>query len=216
MDFFGSATPLSTADVEAAAAALSCEPSAVWAVCDVESAGHGFLPDKRPKILFEARIFSQLTQHKYDVAYPNISTRFWSRATYGAPGAHQYDRLTTAAKLNAGAALEAASWGLFQILGLNYPRCGYATVEAYVADAVLAEGHQLAAFVGFVKSSGMARFLAAHDWTHFALLYNGPGERANGYDTKLALAYARRARGQPGMIASAADDPNGIGLAMHA
>src|ERR1051325_1662541 len=113
MDFPGAATPLSDADVIAQAASLAVEPAALWAVCDVESAGGGFLPDKRPKILFEAHVFGKLTQHRWDAAHPEISAPRWNRALYGPAGAHQYHRLTRALGLYQGAAFEGASWGLF-------------------------------------------------------------------------------------------------------
>jgi len=194
MDFTGAATPLSDADVAATAAALGCEPAAVRAVCDVESAGSGFLPDKRPRLLFEAHVFGRLTGHRYDAAHPNVSAPSWNRALYGAPGAHQYDRLAAAIALDRGAALEAASWGLFQILGLNHAQCGFAGIEDYVAAMCQTEARQLAAFAEFCRRGGLDRFLRTHDWTRFALRYNGPAEADNGYDRKLAAAYARRAR----------------------
>jgi hypothetical protein len=193
MDFVGAATTLAAGDVAAAAAALQCEPAAIWAVCDVESAGGGFLPDKRPKILFEAHIFGELTQHRWDASHPNVSAPSWNRALYGAPGAHQYDRLAEAVALDRAAALQSASWGMFQIIGMNYAACGFAGVEDYVAAMCAGEGAQLAAFAAFCRHGGLDQDLRAHDWTHFALAYNGPGEAENDYDGKLAAAYRRRA-----------------------
>jgi N-acetylmuramidase len=91
------------------------------------------------------------------------------------------------------AALQSASWGLFQILGLNYRACDFTDVEAYVAAVCASEGAQLATFAAFCRHGGLDRFLRAHDWTEFALAYNGPGEAANDYAGKLATAYQRRA-----------------------
>jgi hypothetical protein len=193
MEFVGAATPLAAGDVAAVAAQLQCEPAAIWAVCDIESAGGGFLPDKRPKILFEAHVFGGLTQHRFDAAHPNVSSATWDRSLYGAEGAHQYDRLAEAIGLDRAAALQSASWGLFQILGMNYAACGFAGVEDYVAAMCTGEGAQLAAFAAFCRHAGLDRFLRAHDWTQFALGYNGPGEAENDYDGKLAAAYQRRA-----------------------
>ena len=193
MDFAGAATPLGPNDIAAAASRLQCEPAAIWAVCDVESAGGGFLPDKRPKILFEAQVFGQLTQYRWDASHPNVSSPTWNRALYGAAGAHQYDRLAEAIALDRDAALEAASWGMFQVLGLNFAQCGFAGVEDYVAAMCAGEGAQLTAFCAFCQKGGLDAYLRAHDWTRFALGYNGPGEAANGYDAKLAAAYRRRA-----------------------
>ncbi len=193
MEFVGAATPLAAADVVAVAAKLQCEPAAIWAVCDIESAGGGFLADKRPKILFEAHIFGGLTQHRWDAIHPNVSSPGWNRALYGAGGAHQYDRLDEAITLDREAALQSASWGMFQILGSNYAACGFPEAEDYVTAMCVSEASQLDAFAAFCRHGGLDRFLRAHDWTQFALAYNGPGEAANDYDTKLAAAYRRRA-----------------------
>jgi N-acetylmuramidase len=165
----------------------------VWAVCDIESAGGGFLPDTRPKLLYEAHLFGRLTQHRWDQTHPNISSPTWNRALYGAPGARQYDRLAEAIALDRDAALQSASWGMFQIVGMNFAACGFASVEDYVAAMCESEAAQLAAFAAFCAHEELASLLAAQDWTQFALRYNGPGEAANDYAGRLAAAYHRRA-----------------------
>ena len=116
------------------------QPAAIWAVCDIESAGGGFLPDTRPKILLEAHIFGGLTQHRWDATHPNVSSPSWDRSLYGAAGAHQYDRLAEAIALDRAAALESASWGMFQILGTNHAACGFPGVEDYVDGDVHRRG----------------------------------------------------------------------------
>lgn len=193
MEFSGAATPLAAADVVSAARRLRCEPAAVWAVCDIESAGGGFLPDKRPKLLFEAHLFGRLTGHRWDATHPGVSAAAWDRGLYGAPGAHQYDRLAEAIGLDRAAALQSASWGMFQIVGMNFAACGFASVEDYVAAMCSGEAAQLAAFAAFCEHEELAGLLAAQHWTQFALRYNGPGEAANDYAGRLAAAYARRA-----------------------
>lgn len=124
MDFQGKATPLDDADIVAEAQRLGCEPAAIWAVCEVESAGSGFLPDGRPKILFEAKAFHTQTDGAYDGSHPNISSPSWDRSLYGASGAHQYVRLAEAVALDREAALNSASWGRFQIMGFNHEMVG--------------------------------------------------------------------------------------------
>lgn len=193
MDFVGTATPLGATDVAVEAARLQCEAAAIWAVCDIESAGGGFLPDKRPKILFEAQVFGQLTKHRWDTSHPNVSSATWNRALYGADGAHQYDRLAEAMGLDSDAALQAASWGMFQILGMNYAACGFVDAEHYVTAMCANEAAHLAAFGAFCRHANLDRFLRAKDWTQFALGYNGAGEAENDYAGKLAAAYRRRA-----------------------
>ncbi len=182
---------------------------------DVETGGSGFNSDKTSKMLYEAQVFGSLTHHKWDFSHPNVSSRAWDRALYGAAGAHQYARLAEAMKLDETAALEACSWGMFQILGLNHLRCGYPTVQAYVEAMVASEANQVAAFVKFIQAAHLDVYLKRHDWVRFALAYNGPGERANGYDVKLAAAYARRSRVLPRFVAAPghADAPETIGMA---
>lgn len=198
LEFAGAAVPLTTGGVAALAARLNIDPAAIWAVCDVESAGGGFLPDKRPKILYEAHIFGRLTGHRFDASHPNVSAPSWDRALYGATGAHQYDRLAEAIGVDPGdgsiraGALESASWGMFQILGMNYSLCGFGCPEDFVAAQVPSEDAQLDAFAGFIHHGGLEDALRRFDWTTFALGYNGAGEAENEYHQKLAADYARR------------------------
>src|ERR1700719_2796935 len=126
-----------------------------------------------------------------------LSAPFWTGAQYGPAGAHQYDRLTGALALDQTAALEAASWGLFQILGANFAICGFAAVEDYVAAMCRSEADQLQAFGEFCRHNGLDRALQAQDCTRFALGYNGPAEADNDYDTKLDAAYQARLRAVP-------------------
>jgi hypothetical protein len=190
MEFVGAATPISEGDINAEAQKLGVEPAAIWAVCDVESAGSGFLPDKRPKILFEAHYFHTLTGGRFDNSNPNVSSPTWDRSLYGAAGAHQYDRLAEAISLDRTSALESASWGRFQIMGANFKACGYADVETYVQANCDSEASQLLAFGAFCNSGGLTSYLKSHDWSHFALHYNGPGQVPY-YAQMIASAYQR-------------------------
>ena len=194
LEFSGPATPLDDAAIGSAANKLGCEVAAVRAVVDVESGG-GFLPDGRPKILFERHYFCRLTKGRFDAAHPGISNGAWGG--YGAGGAHQYDRLAEAIKCDRDAALRSASWGMFQIMGDNYRAAGFADVEAYVKAMVSGEPAQLDAFVAFVRKTGLDDELARRDWAGFARGYNGPAYRDNRYDTKLAAAFAFHSQGAP-------------------
>ena len=106
--------PLSAADFADAATLIGCDIATVRAVADVESSGGGFLPSGEPFSLFEAHIFSDLTDHRYDASHPKLSSATWNRALYrGSKGEHQ--RLAEACLLDRQAALQSASWGQFQI-----------------------------------------------------------------------------------------------------
>lgn len=185
MEFTGPATRFTDGAIEKAAAELGADIAAVRAVISVESNG-GFLPDTRPKILFERHLFHRLTGGKYSAAHPAVSSP--SPGGY-AGGAREYGRLEDAMALDRAAALKAASWGAFQILGRNHEAAGFDDVEGFVAAMTRSEDDHLRAFVSFVKANHLDDELRRRDWAGFARGYNGPNFRINRYDEKLAAAY---------------------------
>jgi hypothetical protein len=187
LEFAGPATPVSDADIESAAARIGCQVAAIRAVIEVESRG-GFLPDKRPKILFERHYFHKLTSGKFTAHHPDISWPEWGG--YGLGGANQYDRLHRAIALDRAAALQSASWGNFQVMGSHWKSLGFASVEDFVSAMVSGAPAHLDIFVKYVKKNGLDDELIRRDWDSFARQYNGPKYKENKYDTKLAAAYA--------------------------
>lgn len=206
--FAGPALRLTSGDIEAEAAVLHCDPAVVHAVCDVESAGSGFLSDGRPKILFEAATFYKLTKGRFGQS--NISSPTWDKSLYGAGGAHQYDRLAQAIALDREAALQSASWGLFQIMGMNFEVSGFDDVESFVAAMQAGENNHLDAFEKFCTANGLVAPLTGMppDFATFARGYNGPGYAATGYDVKLAAAWRKwRAIPDPSANTAPRTDP---------
>lgn len=180
---------LSDADFDRAAAMLGVDEASIRAVAEVESIGHGFLPNGEPVILFERHIFRRLTEGKFDADYPDISDRV--PGGYGAKS-QQHARLQRAGALNREAALGSASWGLFQIMGFNYRACGFSRLQDFINAMYADEGEHLKAFCGFIRGNPeLHKALKQRDWATFARIYNGPSYRRNQYDTKLARAYAR-------------------------
>lgn len=181
------------ADFERAAGSLDCEIACVKAVTEVEARGSGFYGSGRPKILFEAHIFSKRTRHKYDATHPDISSLKWNKKLYKG-GEKEYERLEKAMSLDRSAALQSASWGLFQIMGFNYQMAGFDSVDAYVEAMFESEGRQLDAFVNFIKAAKLDGHLRAKRWARFAQGYNGPAYAENEYDKKLLAAYEKYRR----------------------
>lgn len=193
---------LSEPDITAAARRLGVDLPCIRAVREVESGGAGFLPDGRPKILFEGHAFwRQLVRRGVDpemlaAEHPTVVYRKWTIAHY-LGGAREHDRLDEALGVSRAAcgsdapALCSASWGLFQIMGSNHQACGFSTVARFVEAMRRHERDHLAAFCAFVESEGLVAHLRAHDWAAFAMRYNGPGYAKNNYDGKLAAAHAR-------------------------
>jgi len=187
---------LSEKDLQNLADELGIELAAVKAVNEVESSGRGFLTSGKPKILFEGHIFwnrlkvhglnpPDFTTGNEDVLYPK-----WTKEFYKG-GEKEYDRLNRAKAIHESAALESASWGIFQIMGYHYKITGYNSVQEYVDAMYKSEGNHLKAFGKFIQSQGLAKHLKNKDWAKFAKGYNGAGYKLNKYDEKLAAAYKK-------------------------
>jgi len=175
-----------------AAAKLGCEVAAIKAVAAVESPGSGFMTTGEPFILFEAHIFSRLTNHQYDTAYPGISSPRWNKSLYR-NSAGEHLRLAEAIKLDRDAALQSASWGRFQILGCNWKRCGYASLQEFINAMYRSESDHLHAFCAFIMSMGLADELQRKDFHGFSLIYNGPSAAENRYAERMEDAYEESA-----------------------
>lgn len=181
-----------SADYAAAATSLGCDPAAIKAVAKVETSTKPAW-DKvygLPLILFERHLFSSETKRRFDKEHPDIAHIAPSvPGTYGGSD-RQSRRIWRAAVLNEQAALKSASWGTFQILGLNHVAAGYVTVEAFV-DAMMTSQHKhLEAFTAFIKAD--ANLLAAirrQEWTRFARAYNGKREAEHDCHGRLERAF---------------------------
>lgn len=183
------AAPLSSAEINAVAQRMGCEPAVVRAVLKVESKGSGFGADNRPLILYEPHIFSRLTKHVYDQSHQRISYAQWKTLPYPATQAERYQQLAEAYALDPENAVASASWGLFQIMGMNFAMCGFTSAKAFVADISQSEARMLSAFEAFIRTNNLVDELQRKDWAGFAKAYNGAGQ-VETYSRLLANAYA--------------------------
>ena len=188
MNFQSLGLPFRDHDLDEECHFLGSTESEVWAVLSVETRGLGFLPDRRPQILFERHHFRRLTGGRFDQKHPDISDR---RPGGYAGGAAEYERLEKAMARDGKAALQSVSWGIGQIMGFNFKAAGFASVESMAKAMVRGEREQLLAVARFVKTSGLDVPLARRNWVAFARGYNGPDFKKNEYDTRLAAAHAR-------------------------
>jgi hypothetical protein len=156
----------------------------------VESGGRtGFDARKRPKILFEIPIFRQLTHHRFDQSHPDLSAPYKSPRRRASYRKDQWQVIHRAFALDPAAAVQSASWGMFQVLGQNFRMCGWKSLRQFVTDMFHAETQHLRAFLGYCGGAGLTRHLRSHSWASFARGYNGPDYASNAYDVKMAAAY---------------------------
>jgi hypothetical protein len=177
---------LSVHDYDTAAKDMGIEAAAIHAVATVEAGGRtGFDNLGRPKILFEGHLFRKFTGGAYDLKYPWLSKAYPKSRDYYKWD--QWSRLYEAMDLDVHAALEAASWGLFQVMGFNHN--GWGSVVPFAQDMFVSEYMHLKSFASFCKDNHLIKLINDHDWAGFAAKYNGDGFAKNHYDTKMAAAY---------------------------
>jgi hypothetical protein len=180
-------TPISSADFNNLLTTLEVDAATAWTILKVESSQAGYLPDRRPQILFESHQFHIHTGGVYDATNPDISKPAWVRDYAG--GAGEYTRLAEAYALDAEAALMSASWGIGQVMGANFGQNpGFASAADLAGAACASEGAQLLQFQNFLVKKGVVPYLQAHDWVNVATLYNGSGQVAT-YANNLNVAY---------------------------
>ena len=188
---------LTNSDFSNAAITLGIEPAAIKAFAQVESAGSGFDSEGHPKVLFERHVMYRSLKAKFGAMFAADKASKFPDLVNSAPGGYgkgsqQKLRIEAAAKIDRECALESASWGAFQIMGLHWEALGYPKLQDFINAMYRDEAAQLDAFVRFVKANpAIWSALKARDWAKFAKNYNGPNYAANKYDIKMAAAFER-------------------------
>lgn len=170
--------------------------AAVLAVNEVESRGCGFSTSGHPVILFERHIMYRrlqakgMRQQKID-AFAKVYPELVNEEAGGYLGGEaEWQRLEQAKQIDESCAIEAASWGLFQIMGEHWQRLGYNSAQDWQTQMETSESSQFLAFSRFIKASHpLLTALRDQHWAVFAKGYNGPCYQRNAYDAKLARAY---------------------------
>jgi hypothetical protein len=196
------------------AQALGVTTAAAAAVLKVESRGVGFASDGRMIIRFENHVFydrwgknnaSQFADHfQYNSEERWKGHRFRSSATGEWASCHQsqnqeWEVLEFARGLANDAALMSISMGAAQIMGFNYQKQGYASVQAMFDDMSGALRPQLVGMFTYIEKTPMClEGLKEGDYVKFATGYNGAGQAAH-YGAEIASAaeaFARVAQGK--------------------
>lgn len=172
---------ISFSDIQAAAGTLGIHPCMVKAVAVLESAGKGFTKEGNVVVRFEKHVFlRQLSQMGAD-----NQTLSKAQALRGS-GLRTY---LDALRIDNFCAKLSTSYGMFQIMGFNHESAGFVHVHDFVKAMERDEHSQLQAFINFIKNNNLARYMKGELFAEFARRYNGPGYKANNYDTKLRAAY---------------------------
>lgn len=192
---------LTERDYEEVAAELGVDVAAIKAVVDVEAgkSHQGFWDEGKPLINFDLGVFRRMAQRnkislgKYSRSHSVVFARPDARR-YGSQQAAEQARVDAAMEIDSLTAIQGTFWGMFQIGGFNWKKCGAASPEEFHRLMSRSERDQLELFAEFIKHSGLLPALKAKNWRKFASVYNGPSYASRGYHTKLANAYARYKR----------------------
>lgn len=187
---------LTDEDYRRVADELGVEVAAIKAVVDIEAGlkHEGFGAPGKALINFDLSMFRKFSQkrgvnlgkyrnsHSTVFSAPNVKR-------YGTHQAAQHARLEQAKTINHDAAIEGTFWGMFQIGGFNWKKCGAESLDDFERRMNLSESEQLEMFAEFVKNDGLVKYLKNKDWSAFALRYNGPGYKKRNYHGRMAAAY---------------------------
>lgn len=202
---------LTEEDYRRVAAELGVETAAIKAVVEIEAgpAHKGFWEPGKPLINFDLAMFRKFAPRhgvslkKARKSHPEVFARPDVRR-YGSYQGGQYARLEGACEIDRELALKSAFWGMFQIGGFNWAKCGAADIEEFVALMSRSERDQLELFAQFIRHGGMVEAIRKKNWLKFALRYNGPKAKSRGYHKRLASAYKRHKKREQEMEAQEA------------
>lgn len=187
-----SAPAITSDDIARAASRMGVSAKHVEAIRKVESRGMSFDQKGRPVILFEPHIFYKRTQGRH--GRTNYSNPTWNRDLYPKGFDGRWEQMADAAEKDAQAALESASWGLFQVMGFHWAALGYASALDFARRMTASEAEHLEALIRYIEKNGLVGALAqckAGDPDSCRALakgYNGSAYEANRYHVKIAEA----------------------------
>ena len=178
---------LTEEDFREVALRLGVEVAAIKAVVEIEAGRthEGFSAPGTPLINFDLTMFRRFATRRG----VNLSKYSKSHSVVFS--------LEAAKSIHPHAAVEGTFWGMFQIGGFNWKKCGAESIDDFVDRMSRSERDQLEMFAEFITTTGLLKHLQAKNWASFARGYNGPSYARRAYHTRMASAYARHKKLEP-------------------
>lgn len=180
---------LTNKDFELVAGELGVEIAAIKAVVAIEAGSQmkGFWAPGVPVVNFDKSMYSRFRK-KGGKGKGSVDT-----VPSGLKGyeLREWTLLINARKVDTRAANMGTFWGMFQIGGFNYAKCGCESIEEFIRLMSYSELEQLELFAAFITNTGMLADLKNKNWAAFARKYNGASYARRGYHTKMDNAYRR-------------------------
>lgn len=186
--------------IERVAREAGLEPAALLAIAEVESGGRAFAMvngKAEPLIRFEGHYFDRLVEDgkRGRARAEGLASPSMGAVKNPASQAARWAMLDKAMAIDRAAALQSVSWGVGQVMGSHWKALGYGSVDRLVEEARSGVAGQMRLMLRFLEANGLTGTIRRHDWTAFARAYNGPRYKVHRYDSRIAAAYAKHARG---------------------
>ena len=185
-------TSLTEEDYRKVAEELGIEIAAMKAVVLIEAGKslEGFWAPGVPVINFDRKMYNSIRNADISgkKAPKDAKIPDGIRSAYGRK---EWGELIAARKVNEDRANMGTFWGMFQIGGFNYRKCGCKTIDEFVELMSYSELEQLELFAAFITNTGMLKHLRNKNWAAFARMYNGASYARRGYHTRMARAYQK-------------------------
>lgn len=195
-------------DYREVAAELKVETAAIKAIVEIEAGRthQGFSAPGKPIVNFDLGMFRRFARKrginlsKYYRSHPQV----FRSAGRGSQEAVNR-RLKAARAIDNNTAVEGTFWGMFQIGGFNWKKCGASDLNDFVERMSRSEREQLELFANFIRNSGLLPHLQKKNWAAFARGYNGASYARRGYHTRMASAYTRHKKQEAATASRAAE-----------
>lgn len=210
--FIGEQRALDEYDIPRMAHRIEVSEDHFRAFFKVEAGGRAFDAKGRPTMLFEPHVFWRNLPSK---ALKDVAERAGLAYPKWKPGAYpkdSYPRLMKAMEIHSAAALKACSIGLSQVLVENHAQVGYDTPQEMWQAFMDDEEEHVEAMLRFILVNNIDDDLRHERWAVVARVYNGPRYAENGYDRKMAAAFASFGRQADVAWAPDAPDPGDLTL----
>lgn len=198
----GRAAAITNNDIAALAQSIGCHPAHLEAIAQVESAGFGWYPDGRIKILCEKHKFYQyLAESKRAAAVKKgIARERWISPKNGgykeqSTPDERYAIFEAMLAYDRPVAFMSISMGTYQMMGFNFLTCGFTSPEDMWNAFLDSEANQLKAFGNFLVKNGLTAALKSGDFEKVETVYNGGGLNGE-YAARMRTAAASLKKGK--------------------
>lgn len=180
-------------DYKKAADSIGVDAAVLKAFATVESSGVGFLPDGRPKILYERHWAYKLLQADgADVANMELLI---PRLVNRSPGDYladegSWEKFEIMEMINTDVAIMCCSWGTFQIMGFHWKAQECTSPSDFMLKMMTNSATHLQLLCEFIRDDkNLHKAIVNKDFLTMATIYNGPNQK--GYDKRMIEAHAR-------------------------